>query len=310
LEDTRADLANLSRAQNEKANADAAGVFLLGIPFSKLSGDYEGEIARLKGQVEAIETAQTKKKCPSSAAGDVGTASSGQAPASESRMSSADAQGQLQVLQDLRGRGLLTEAEFEAKRKALADAVLVGVDAAAAAPARLPIVGARVKLRDEDPISHAKIGEVVLTIDSVSENGTMLNGGAIVLDRTGNLTTGTLPSPHVAGLGGNRLRSTRSATARLVPTPPMQPVDLDVKVLRAEATRVAGRDMELARCAVSGYAPSTIVAGVGLMNSAAGARIAGEILVEPASGLVLWADIRSVNTFYAVSRRALAPDAP
>ena len=38
LEDTRADLANLSHAQNEKANADAAGVFLLGIPFSKLSG--------------------------------------------------------------------------------------------------------------------------------------------------------------------------------------------------------------------------------------------------------------------------------
>jgi hypothetical protein len=28
-----------------------------------LSGDYEGEIARLKGQVEAIETAQVKNGC-------------------------------------------------------------------------------------------------------------------------------------------------------------------------------------------------------------------------------------------------------
>lgn len=49
--------------QDSKANGDAIGVFLFGIPFSKMSGDYEGEIARLKGQVEAIETAQVKNGC-------------------------------------------------------------------------------------------------------------------------------------------------------------------------------------------------------------------------------------------------------
>ena len=63
LAETRANLAVLSQKQNNKANGDAAGVFLLGIPFSKLTGDYEGEIARLKGEVEAIETAQIKNKC-------------------------------------------------------------------------------------------------------------------------------------------------------------------------------------------------------------------------------------------------------
>lgn len=60
---TRADLDKFSKMQDSKATGDAVGVFLLGIPFSKLSGDHEGDVARLKGEVEAIETAQIKNKC-------------------------------------------------------------------------------------------------------------------------------------------------------------------------------------------------------------------------------------------------------
>jgi hypothetical protein len=59
----RAELERVSKMQDEKATGDAVGVFLLGIPFSKLTGDYEGEVARLKGEVEAIETAQVKNGC-------------------------------------------------------------------------------------------------------------------------------------------------------------------------------------------------------------------------------------------------------
>ena len=63
MSDTRAELAKYSKMQDSKATGDAWGVFLLGIPFSKLSGDVEGDVARLKGEVEAIDTAQVKKKC-------------------------------------------------------------------------------------------------------------------------------------------------------------------------------------------------------------------------------------------------------
>ena len=59
----RATLAKHSEAQNSKANGDAWGVFLLGIPFSKLSGDHEADVAKWKGEIEAIETAQIKKEC-------------------------------------------------------------------------------------------------------------------------------------------------------------------------------------------------------------------------------------------------------
>lgn len=61
--DTRAELEKFSKMQDGKATGDAVGVFLLGIPFSKLSGDHEGDVARLKGEVEALDTAQIKTGC-------------------------------------------------------------------------------------------------------------------------------------------------------------------------------------------------------------------------------------------------------
>jgi hypothetical protein len=63
--DTRAELDKYSRMQDSKANTDAVGVFFLALPFSKLSGDHEADVARLKGEVEAIDTAQVKNRCKS-----------------------------------------------------------------------------------------------------------------------------------------------------------------------------------------------------------------------------------------------------
>ena len=63
MSDARANLAKFSEMQNSKATGDAWGVFLLAVPFSKLSGDSEADVAKYKGIVEAIETAQIKNKC-------------------------------------------------------------------------------------------------------------------------------------------------------------------------------------------------------------------------------------------------------
>ena len=56
-------LQNASQQQNNAANADAVGVFLVLVPVSKLTGDHEAEVAHFKGEIEAIETAQVKNKC-------------------------------------------------------------------------------------------------------------------------------------------------------------------------------------------------------------------------------------------------------
>ncbi len=63
LLDSRSELEKYSKMQDTKANTDAVTVFLVLIPASKLTGDHQGDIARLKGEVEAIETAQIKTNC-------------------------------------------------------------------------------------------------------------------------------------------------------------------------------------------------------------------------------------------------------
>jgi len=49
--------------QDSKANMDAATVFFVLIPASKLTGDSAADVAKFKGEVEAIETAQIKNGC-------------------------------------------------------------------------------------------------------------------------------------------------------------------------------------------------------------------------------------------------------
>lgn len=57
----------LARASTQQENArtnDTVGVILLGLPVSSLSGDnIAPEIARLKGELEAINRVSTQKRC-------------------------------------------------------------------------------------------------------------------------------------------------------------------------------------------------------------------------------------------------------
>lgn len=63
MADARFNLAKFSEMQNSKANGDAWGVFLVLVPVSQLTGDHEADVAKYKGVVEAIETAQIKSRC-------------------------------------------------------------------------------------------------------------------------------------------------------------------------------------------------------------------------------------------------------
>ena len=63
MSDARAELAKYSEMQNSKATSDAWGVFIILIPVIQLTGDYEADVAKWKGVVEAIETTQIKNKC-------------------------------------------------------------------------------------------------------------------------------------------------------------------------------------------------------------------------------------------------------
>jgi hypothetical protein len=63
MSEARNQLAKFSSMQDSKANMDAATVFFVLIPASKLSGDHAGDVAKYKGEVEAIDTALIKTGC-------------------------------------------------------------------------------------------------------------------------------------------------------------------------------------------------------------------------------------------------------
>ena len=63
MSNARSELEKFSKMQDTKANLDAATVFLVLIPASKLSGDHAGDVAKWKGEVEAVETALIKANC-------------------------------------------------------------------------------------------------------------------------------------------------------------------------------------------------------------------------------------------------------
>ena len=58
------ELETLSAKQNSAADSDAMGVFLLGIPWSSMSGnDQEALIAVAKGRIQAIDRRKTARRC-------------------------------------------------------------------------------------------------------------------------------------------------------------------------------------------------------------------------------------------------------
>lgn len=61
--DARNELTKFASLQDSKANMDAATVFFVLIPASKLSGDHAGDVAKWKGEVEAVDTALIKTGC-------------------------------------------------------------------------------------------------------------------------------------------------------------------------------------------------------------------------------------------------------
>lgn len=300
----RADLDQVSRLQDSKANADAVGVFLLGIPFSKLSGDHEADVARLKGELEALDTALAKAGC-------LGAAPQLPAPAAPA---AADPERRLARLADLKARGLVTEEEYARQRQRLLDELLDARGAPAAAVATAPwpappaqarsepLNGLQLTLRDSDSYSGVTLGEVDVHLSAATPDGYELNGGAIVLDPRGLVLRGALPGLALTGAGGGVLARSSSVQARLVsPAAGVPPVDVRLSVLGEQRLRVGGHELPAVRVAVSGF---TAGAAVGF-NYRPGLLVAGELVVEPHTGIILAGALQSQAAAYAFKREVV-----
>jgi hypothetical protein len=63
LSDTSSKLEQAEKSQRGKVAADAATVFFILIPVSSMAGDYEADVARYKGEKQALERTLANKTC-------------------------------------------------------------------------------------------------------------------------------------------------------------------------------------------------------------------------------------------------------
>ena len=258
----------------------------------------EAEYARIKGEYDALQQAAITRKCQGGAlASQTGSIRSG-----GGMVPLPDAENKLNLLRDLRDKGVLTEAEFNQKRSETIDSMLaVRIDnnPKSSPPKSNGVAGIRFMIRDSDSMTKLTSSESIITIDTISDRGAVLNGGLITLDITGRVVTGAISLPHIAGLGGDRLRIGSTTYASLIPNG-ATPSEIRVTVTGIETIRVSDRDVTVVRCSIAGTTPQNQVYGTN--QSWKNASISGDITVEPQTGLTLAANVRSVNPNYSVNR--------
>ncbi len=307
LADTRSELDKFSELQNSKATGDAIGVFLLGVPFSKLSGDHEADVARLKGEVEAIETAQVKKRCKGNTAS--------QTVQTAPTLSVSDIEKKIDLLNELRAKGIISDEEYKTKRAQLLDTALL--QASTTAPSatspsgqHLPVAavengllaGDRLVFEETNTITGVMIKQAIFSLDAITQERISMNSGTIVMASDGSPIKGQIASAVVYGYKREG-RSTRGMF-RVPQTSP--DVEVSLTHIGTSELTVSGRNIPVTRYRISGFSSHPVSAGISGLGSSlntvgGGSRIAGEMLVDGSSGIVVQLRTASNDLRYDIS---------
>lgn len=289
-------LSDSSRRQNDKANADAVGVFLIGVPFSKLSGDHEGEVAQQKGEIEAVQGAIAKRGCNQSSSTSTSVV---QGPTN----SIQEAQQRLTILDDMRTRGLVTMDEYEARRRRILD------DALDTRSARVESVNSSattatqvITTRDLEPNSGVLLSETVLRLTDSKPDRYEFNSGGLAVSRiTFSAIRGTLPAPSLIGFRTNQLNIGSTISARLSSS---MSSGFDSPANVTGYVKQSPLGSGIIRVEIEGYAPMDVVYGT--PQSARGARIAGFLEIDAMTGLTVAGSLRSAHPGFLLRRELVS----
>ena len=292
LANAQGGLSDSSRRQNDKANADAFGVLLLGVPFSKLSGDHEGEIAQQKGEIEAIQGALAKRGCNR-------MLSSSPLPSLSLTNSAQEAQKRLEILESMKTRGLVTLDEYQARRSRIIDEALDSRYNRADTENKATGESTQaVTMRDLEPYSGAHVSEVVLRLTETKSDRYEFNSGGLTLARgTVSVLRGALPAPSLIGFRVSQLTPGSTIRARLTSS---MSAGFDTPAEVTGYVKQSNLGSGLIRVDIDGYAPMDVVPGS--PQSARGARITGSLEVDLATGLSVAGNLRSANPGFLLRR--------
>jgi hypothetical protein len=235
----------------------------------------------------------------------------------------SDAQRRLQLLRELRDKGLLSEAEFEEQRKKLVEALLAEPTAPPRAastvqPATSPTattatthtsdtvlqIGDRLVFRELDPISGARLHETTLDVTAIRGRSVEFNRGAVRIDERGRFA-GTPAKPTVSGTLAPSMRPGSQWKAVVLLDIDVPPTPVDLRVRSTRDRQIAGRTFKAAQVAVSGYATVDHITVPGRGALPMGTPFDGEMWVDTETGIILAIHVTSRHSVYAFRRELI-----
>lgn len=274
----------------------------------------EAEYGRLKGEYDGLQQASIARKCSGLVA---------QSPTSSVTMTStaatttSDVEKRLDLLNDLRSKGILSEDEYKAKRSQLLDAALATTVQFSTSTVRgaantdqksspSPAVATNIGLRagdrltfqEYDSISGTQIAKTTLILDSVAAEKLSFNGGDIVTATDGMPIKGSTATALV--YGHKRDGSSSGGKFRVAGIKADQ--DMNLNAVGPETIKVANREISVMRYKINGYSSTENPANEHPQNIQLGSRVSGEMLVDRSSGMVVKLNTKSGHPAYQISR--------
>ncbi|MBW6494298.1 MAG: hypothetical protein K0B16_07035 [Burkholderiaceae bacterium] len=265
-------------AKNDKT-ITGVGIILFWPALFALGGTktQEAEYARLKGEHDAVKQAAIQKKCPAMVAGQT-----------------------------------VSLATTESSAPTVAGAVTAAGSDASAAPERahagIFAVGDRLVYQNYDSVSKAVTGTQSLTVTRIANGKVEYNDGALTTDAAGNWLAGKAAAikfigifkPSYSDIGTWRGRFESGSDRD-------QYAEVEVRALGPASFSAEGVTLTAMRLQVSGFTSVVLVgsgAGYGSYS------LDGELLVDPASGVLLAANLQSRHRTLGASWKLVKRVAP
>lgn len=158
-------------------------------------------------------------------------------------------------------------------------------------------MGVVITWRDADPFSRAQLGDTRVSLTRRTPSGAVeLNGGLVVIERSGKVSAGSVPGPLMYGVDFPRLLQSGKSTAKFAPTG-VDPASVNLSLVRDEQLQMNGTTLHALRVQVRGYTPKQ--SGTSLFIAS---LIDGELLLEPETGLIVAGRLKSNHPNFALKR--------
>lgn len=315
--------AELSGQMDDAAGKDTAlvavGLVLFWPALFFVGGDKgkEAQLAQLKGQRDTLMTASSAKGCNLNdlkpAVNKEMASAPPEAPTVTPALSVSEVEKKVDLLNELRAKGIITEDEYKTKRAQVIDAAMVPATTTtptspstvqkpppAVAPTNGLRAGDKLTYQETEPRSGVKGGEVAYVIDSISQDRVSLSGGAVLLGIDGLPSKGQMGTSFIYGYRPDGL----STRGKFRVSGVKDDVDVTLSLVAVGDFNVEGRTIKIANYRISGF--SSRQTGGTHSNINAGSQISGELMVENSTGILVKMRTKSADPRYDMDAKLIS----